>query len=95
MSHKDEKISIEHIAKIARLELTQKEKQKFEHNLKEILNAFAIIDEVKTRVEPSFQPLSIENVFRKDEIKESLTRDEALKNTKHKEKGFFKGPKVV
>jgi len=95
VSDAGKEIDVERVARIARLMLTEKEKQKFERDLREVIKAFAVIDRVKTDVEPSFQPLRLENVLREDKVGESLPREEALKNTMHKEKGFFKGPKVV
>ncbi len=87
---------VEKVAKIARLSLTDAEKKKFEKEMKSILEAFSSLDRAKTDgVEPAFQPIPIENVLREDEIEEGLSQEEALANTKHKEGGFFKGPRVV
>ncbi|MFA4820401.1 MAG: Asp-tRNA(Asn)/Glu-tRNA(Gln) amidotransferase subunit GatC [Candidatus Aenigmatarchaeota archaeon] len=36
----------------------------------------------------------MENVLREDAPEKCLSNEEALKNTKHKEKGFFKGPRA-
>ena len=37
----------------------------------------------------------IKDVMRKDELEQCLPQEEALSNTKNKENGFFKGPKVI
>ena len=95
---KKQKISgdvIEHVARIARLDLTIKEKKKFQRDLNDILDAFKDLDKANPKCEPSFQPMEIKDVFRNDEIGKCLTHEKALQNTKHKEKGFFKGPKAV
>lgn len=89
----DEKL-IEHVAKIARLKLTQAEKDKFTKQLGDILSAFKEIDKVDTeKVEPAFHPQEIKNVFREDKAKE--WKWEPLANTKHKEGKYFKGPRIV
>ena len=93
-----EKISkevIEHVARIARLSLTPEEKKKFQKDLNDILSAFKDLDRASPKCKASFQPLEIKDVFRSDEIEQCLTQEKALANTKHKEKGFFKGPKAV
>lgn len=88
--------TIEHVAKLARLELTEKEIEKFSKELTAITDAFSKMKEVDTeKVKPSFQPLEIENVMREDKEEECLSQEEALSNSEHKEKGFFKGPRVV
>ena len=88
--------TVRHVARIARLKLTEKEIKTFSKELDEVLKAFSKIDEVDTSgVEPSFHVYEIINVFREDKVEPSLEQNNALKNTKHKEKGFFKGPRVV
>lgn len=87
---------IDHVASIARLELSNEEKKKFLRDLNEILEAFRVLDSVDTaNVNPSFQPLPLSDVTRDDTIEKCITQERALFNTEHKEKGFFKGPKVV
>ena len=63
-----------------------------------IINSFNKLDEISSDEEPSFQPISKEkNKLRKDEIKESLSVDDALKNVlvKLQEENYIKGPKVL
>ena len=87
---------IEKIASTSRLNLSESEINEFLPQLKEILNAFSKIKEVNTEnVRPSFQPLEIKNIYREDKIEKCLSQEEAIKNTKHKENGFFKGPKTI
>lgn len=98
MKVRREKISLEtvkHVAKLARLELTEKEIKKFQHDLNDILLAFKDLDKAKPRCQPSFQPLPIRDVTREDMKEECLSQKDILANTKHKEKGFFKGPRAV
>ena len=86
--------TVERVAKLARLELNSKEKKKFQKDLNDILSAFKTLDEAPSS-EPSFQPIPMENVYREDVVEKGLSNEVALSNTKHKEKGFFKGPKAV
>jgi len=87
---------ITHVADVARLKLTEEEIDKFLPQLQEILAAFQKIDEIDTSgIEPSFQPVEIKNVTREDTPSKTLTQEQALKNSTHKEDGYFKGPKAV
>lgn len=87
---------IERVAQNARLNLTEKEVEKFLPELKEVLEYFSKIDELKVdKEEPSFQPLEMKNVLREDKVTKCLTQEEALSNTKHKKDGYFKGPRVL
>jgi aspartyl/glutamyl-tRNA(Asn/Gln) amidotransferase C subunit len=89
----DEKLLL-HVARIARLGLTEEEIKKFLPQLNEILKNFKKIDEVDVNdVLPSIHPIEIKNVWREDKPKPFVW--EPLAQTKHKEKNFFKGPKVV
>jgi len=86
------------VAKNARLNLTDAELEKFVPQIKEIiLDSFSLLDEVDAKEEPSFQPISMSNRMRKDEVKKSISQEEALKNAsaKLRENGYFKGPKVL
>ena len=84
------------VARIARLYLTDDEAKRFSKDLNDVLRAFKELDTAKTRgVEPSFQPLPVKNVFRDDVIEPSINNEEALRNTNHKEKKFFRGPRAV
>jgi len=89
----DEKL-VDHVAKIARVNLTEQEIEKFSKQLENILQAFKELDEVDTSgVEPSFHPQELKNVWREDKVKS--WKWDPLENTKHKEKKYFKGPKIV
>lgn len=95
---KNVEISIEtvmRVARIARLNLTEAEAKKYQKELSEILESFAALKNIKTNAKPSFNPLDVKDVFREDVVEAGLTNEAALANTKHKEKGFFKGPRAV
>lgn len=87
---------LKRVANNARLNLKESEIKEFLPQLKEILEAFSKLDKIRTdKVEPSFHPLEIKDVFREDIPGKSLSQEEALSLTKHKKNGYFKGPRAV
>jgi len=93
--HVDRK-TLEHVAEIARLKLTEEELQKFLPQLEEALSYFSQLKEVNTdNIKPSFQPVEMRNSLHEDKEQKCLSQDEALSLTRHKKDGFFKGPKVI
>lgn len=90
------KETVRKVAETARISLTSQEVDKFEKELNEILESFSILEKAPTEgIKPSFQPIDLKNITRKDEVEPSLPREKALANTKNKEGPYFKGPKVV
>ena len=88
--------TVERVARVARLELADKELGQMEAELNSILAAFRGLDKAPLNgVEPSFQPLPLADVLRDDAPEQCFTPEEALGNTQHKERGFFRGPKAV
>jgi aspartyl-tRNA(Asn)/glutamyl-tRNA(Gln) amidotransferase subunit C len=91
---KIDKDLIKHVSGIARLELTEEEIKKFTKQLEDVLTTFKKIDEVDTeKVKPSFHAIELKNIMREDEAKPWKWKP--LANTKHKEKKYFKGPRIV
>ena len=90
------KKDVEYIAKLARLEVSEYEKEMFTEQLSHILNYVKVLEELNTEdISPTFHVFPIKNVFRSDQVKESLSREEVLKNAPGQEKGFFKVPRVI
>jgi len=80
-----------HVAKLANLDLKKEEIKKFQKQLSSILDYVSQLQEVNTsKVEPTSQVTGLENVFREDEIKQSLSKKETLSNTKSKYNNYFK-----
>lgn len=93
---KIDKQLVEKVAKIARLDLNEAEKGKFTKDFQEILAAFSKLDKVDvSETTPTLQPVEIKAVSRDDISKKCLTQIEALANTKHESKGYFKGPSSI
>ena len=85
---------IEHLCRVARLELTKEERERFTKQLEVILETFREIDKVDTKgVEPSYQPLEMGNIWREDQVKEWDW--DPLSNSKIKEDKYIKGPKIT
>ncbi|MCK8826990.1 Asp-tRNA(Asn)/Glu-tRNA(Gln) amidotransferase subunit GatC [Natroniella acetigena] len=88
--------TVEKIAHLARLEVSEEEKEVFANQLSDILEHAEKLNELDTEnVEPTAHALPIKNVFRKDEIRESLEREDALVNAPDKDQGMFKVPQIV
>ena len=87
---------VRHIAKLARLKLTEDEVQRFSGQLAEILAYFQQLDTVDTEgVEPLAHPMPITNVLREDEPHEPFDAQHALANAPQREGDFFKVPAVL
>lgn len=88
--------AVKHVAMLARLGLKKEEIEKFQKQLSNILNFVNQLSEVDTQnVTPTSQVTGLENIFREDEIKPSLTQDEVLANAPDKYKGYFKVKPVL
>ncbi len=84
---------VRRVAEAARLSLTEEEIERYEWQLKVILEAFRELDEVDTEgVEPSYHPIMLEDVLRDAEA--SGWSWDPLANSKHREDGYFRGPRI-
>ncbi|MCK4429547.1 MAG: Asp-tRNA(Asn)/Glu-tRNA(Gln) amidotransferase subunit GatC [Candidatus Aenigmarchaeota archaeon] len=90
----EKEIDVKKIAKLARLKLDEAEVAKFERDLEEVKKMFDEIDKLEVNEEPCFQPVEVKNVLREDKTKKGFSLEDAFSNTEHREKDFFKGPKV-
>lgn len=90
------KEEVKHIAKLAKLSLSDEEVEKFSHELGQIAEFVEQLNEVDiSGVEPTAHVVDKNNVFRKDEMKDSFPREQILKNAPSKEAGCISVPKVV
>lgn len=90
------KAAVEHVALLARLELTEEEKEMYTQQLNQILDYAERLNQLDTtNVSPTAHVLPIQNVFREDKSEQVMTNDEALANAPTKEDGFFRVPKIV
>ena len=87
---------VEHVAKLARLELSEDEKGTFTRQLSAILTYMDQLKKLDTRgVEPTTTVLPTENVFRDDEVRPSLPQERALANAPEQADGFFRVPRIL
>ena len=102
---------IEHVAHLARLNLEREkksdadadgevpgitDKERMISQISEILDYVNKLNGLDTEdVEPTFHVLAMKNVWRDDEVKPSLTQEEALKIAPKSADGMFKVPRVI
>ncbi|HEX21307.1 MAG TPA: Asp-tRNA(Asn)/Glu-tRNA(Gln) amidotransferase subunit GatC [Actinobacteria bacterium] len=90
------KEEVEHIALLARLHLSETEKETFAAQLGQIIEHAGKVAKIDTsKVEPTSHAVEQRNVFREDEVKTGLTKEQALANAPEKESGAFKVPKII
>ncbi len=89
------KKDISHIAKLAELEYSDAEIDKITIQLNKIISHVAKIGQADTSdVISTSHVLELSNVYREDKVRESLTREESLKNAPLEDAGGFKVPKI-
>jgi len=89
------KQQVEHVAKLARLSLTEDEVELYTKQLSKILDYIDQLNEVNTKgIEPMTQPIPTVNVMREDIVKKQFDRSEVLRNAPYEEYGFFRVPKI-
>ncbi len=80
-----------HIARLARLGLTETEVDRLREQLSNILENFEVLQQVDTSgVPPTAQSIALQNVVIDDEVAPSLPQSQVLKNAPQKEGNFFK-----
>ncbi len=86
---------VEHVAKLARLELTEEEKELYTKQLGDVLKYVDQMNEVDTsNVKPMTQVIDFVNVMREDKVVYEHTKEELMANAPEEENGFFKVPKI-
>ena len=82
-----------HVARLARLALTDEEIERLGAQLNAILEAVGKVGELDLEgVEPTSHPLALANVWVEDEPRPSLSVDEALANAPDRDGNFFRVP---
>ena len=85
-----------HVAKLARLELTDDEVERLTEQLGAILEAVSKVSELDlSDVPPTSHPLELVNASAPDELRESLSLDEVFANAPAREGDLFKVPPTV
>jgi aspartyl-tRNA(Asn)/glutamyl-tRNA(Gln) amidotransferase subunit C len=87
---------VEHIARLARLELSEDEIVRFERQLSDILDYAARLGELDTcSIPPTATVLPLKSVLREDETQPTLEREQLLKNAPRAQDGQFRVPPVL
>ena len=87
---------VEHVAELARLDLTPAEKEQFIAQLNSILTYVEKLNEVDTAdVEPTSHVIPMSNVLRDDAVRPSLDRVKVLCNAPEESRFFFKVPRII
>lgn len=85
-----------HVARLARLELTEEELDRYVDQLGAVLDHAADVAALDTRgVQPTAHPLPLENVLRDDVVGPSLDRDEVLREAPDSDGVRFRVPRIL
>lgn len=91
-----ERATVEHVARLARLALSEQERDRFAEQLGRILEYCALLDAQPIEgVPPTSHVIPITNVLRDDAVTPSLPRQEVLAQAPSHEAGFFRVPRVL
>jgi aspartyl-tRNA(Asn)/glutamyl-tRNA(Gln) amidotransferase subunit C len=87
---------VEHVARLARLELTEDEKERMTAQLDAILGYMEKLNALDTsQVEPTTTVIPMVSVMRDDVVRPSLDREEALANAPDRADAFFRVPRII
>lgn len=90
------KQDVEHVAMLARLEVSEAEKEAFSRQLSDILTYVEQLKAIDTEgVEPTATVVDSAGVYREDQVRPSLPREGALANAPEAAEGFFVVPKII
>lgn len=87
---------VEYVAMLARIELSEEEKDLYSEQLSTILDFFDRLKEVDTEdVPPTSHVLDLVNAYRPDQVRPSLDVDEVLRNAPDRANRYFRVPKIL
>ncbi|MFN2290104.1 MAG: Asp-tRNA(Asn)/Glu-tRNA(Gln) amidotransferase subunit GatC [Anaerolineae bacterium] len=87
---------VEHVADLARLALTDEEKERFSEQLSSILEYAERLQALDTGdIPPTASVLPLENVLREDKVRPSLPHEDAMQNAPAQRDGYFEVPVVL
>lgn len=90
------KIDVEHVAKLARLGLSEEEKKLFAEQLSAILEYADILKKLDTKnVPPTSHAIPMKNVLREDEVVPCENPEDILANAPEEEKHMFRVPRIL
>ena len=88
---------VEHVAELARLQLSQEEMERFSSQLSRIVTYVEVVNAVDTTGIPGTTSMVADdvNVWREDEVRPSLSREQAVGNAPEVVDGLFRVPQVI
>lgn len=87
---------VAYVARLARIDLTDDELDRYAEQLADVLEQAAAVAALDTEgVEPTSHPLPLRNVMRADEVRPSLERSEVLAEAPAAEDGRFRVPPIL
>ena len=87
---------VEYVAGLAQLDLDADAKTRLVNEMSDILSYMDTLNELNTDgVEPTMHAMALTNVFREDEVKPSLPREEALRGAPLHDNEYFIVPKIL
>jgi aspartyl-tRNA(Asn)/glutamyl-tRNA(Gln) amidotransferase subunit C len=90
------KEDMEYLGKLARIQLSDEEKEHLQKELKKIIGYISQLDKISTEeIEPTYHVLDITNVFRQDEKRDSLKQEKVFKNAPEKKGQYFRVPRII
>jgi aspartyl-tRNA(Asn)/glutamyl-tRNA(Gln) amidotransferase subunit C len=89
-------INIDHVAKLARIELTKEEAKRFSAQFSRLFEFIEELGQLDVSAIPATaQVIPLHNVFREDEVRPCLPREVALENAPDRDGPFFKTPRIL
>ncbi len=87
---------VEYVAGLAQLILDDDSKERLVHEMGDILNYMDALNELDTEdIEPMMHVLDLANVYREDEVKKSLSKEDVFKNAPKSEGDYFLVPRIL
>ena len=87
---------VRYLANLARLSVTDEEVEKFQKQLGQIVEHVGKIAELDlSGIEPTAHAHPVQNVFREDEVRECLDREDVLANAPSQQQAQFKVPQII
>ena len=87
---------VDRLAELSKLEFDEQGKEAIKKDLQKILNLVEKLEEIDVEgIEPLIYMTDEKNVLRKDLVKDTVTKDEALFNAPQRDSDYFKVPKVI
>ena len=87
---------LQHVVKLARIELSAEEEQRISLQLSEIIQYVEKLNELDVdEIDPTAHVVQLTNVLREDQPRPSLSQDDAMRNAPKSANGLFVVPKIV